>query len=162
MKQFWFLATITFSLDVSSVRRGDCYLDARDEARYCKSLWFHFWLTRLLAVSGTSHRPFYWKTHPFEFFDWIYIWYVTFGLDDLSSKTACVTPQNSPIDNSNCETVKLTTLFFKTLNRYSWFLMNKDEFMGKLWNFFSRIQGTSQTVLWKDSTHSSKIRLSEY
>ena len=51
------------------------------------------------SFSGSSHRPFYWKTHPFEFFDWNHIWYVTIGLDEFSSKTACVTPQNSPIDD---------------------------------------------------------------
>ena len=27
------------------------------------------------------------------------IWYGTFGLDEFSGKTACVTPQNSPIDD---------------------------------------------------------------
>ena len=37
--------------------------------------------------SGASHRTFYWKTHPFEFFDWNHIWYVTFGLVEFSSKT---------------------------------------------------------------------------
>ena len=44
------------------------------------------------SFSDSSHRPFYWKTHPFEFFDWNHIWYVTFGLDEFSSKTVCVTP----------------------------------------------------------------------
>ena len=34
-----------------------------------------------------------------QFFDWNHIWYVTFGLDELSSKMAHVTPQNSPIDD---------------------------------------------------------------
>ena len=65
--------------------------------------------------SGASHRPFYWKTHPFEFrlepYSLYVIGYVIFGqvevevfsalerdlkngLDEFSSKTACVTPQN--------------------------------------------------------------------
>ena len=52
------------------------------------------------SFSGSSHRTFYWKTHPFDFFDWNHI----FGLDEFSSKTVCVTPQN-----------------WKKLNRYSWF-----------------------------------------
>ena len=34
-----------------------------------------------------------------RFFDWNHIWYVTIGLDEFSSKKACVTPQNSPIDD---------------------------------------------------------------
>ena len=34
-----------------------------------------------------------------HFFDWNHIWYVTFGLDEFSIKTACVTPQNCPIDD---------------------------------------------------------------
>ena len=37
--------------------------------------------------SGASHGSFYWKTHPFEFFDWNHIWYLIFGLDEFSSKT---------------------------------------------------------------------------
>ena len=77
-----------------------------------------------LSFSGSSHRPFYWKTHPlkllstysvfFQFWGvtqtvllenssiriFIYdIWYVTFGLDEFSSKTACAMPQTSPIDD---------------------------------------------------------------
>ena len=50
-------------------------------------------------ISGSSHRPFYLKTHPFEFFDWNHIWHVTFGLDKFSSKTDYVTPQKSLIDD---------------------------------------------------------------
>ena len=51
------------------------------------------------SFSGSSHRLFYWKTHPSDFFDWNHIWYVKFGLDEFFSKTACVTPRNSPIDD---------------------------------------------------------------
>jgi len=51
------------------------------------------------SFPGSSHRPFYWKTHPFEFFEWNHIWYVAIGMDEFSSKMACVTPQNSPIDD---------------------------------------------------------------
>ena len=80
-----------------------------------------------LQISGTFLRPFYWKTHPSKnheylfsflknrvvswtvllenssiwFFDWNYIWYVTFGLDEFSSKT-----------------VQLTNRFFKKLNDF--------------------------------------------
>ena len=44
--------------------------------------------------SGASNRPFYRKTHPFEFF-WLksYICYVTFGLDEFSSKTVSESSQ---------------------------------------------------------------------
>ena len=30
------------------------------------------------SFSGSSHRPFYWKTDPFEFFVWNQIWYITY------------------------------------------------------------------------------------
>ena len=53
--------------------------------------------------SGASHRPFSWKTHPLKimstysiFFNSgashrpFYVSYVTFGLDEFSSKTVCV------------------------------------------------------------------------
>ena len=79
--------------------------------------------------SWASHRPFYWKTHPFEFFDCNHIWYVTFGLDEFSSKAACVTPQNSPIDDWMSFSVQRSSSVIKKLNRYSWFLM--DEFSSK-------------------------------
>ena len=45
--------------------------------------------------SGASHRPFYWKTHPFEFFDWTHTWYLTFGLDEFSSERSVWPPEFS-------------------------------------------------------------------
>ena len=100
-----------------------------------------YWKTHPLKImstysvffnSGASHRPFYWKTHPFEFFDWNHIWYVTFGLDEFSSKTACVTPQNSPIDDWMSFPVKRSRWrpgFFKNWIGTQDFLM--DEFSSK-------------------------------
>ena len=41
-----------------------------------------------LQFSGVT-QIFYCKTHPFEFFDRNHIWYVTFGLGEFSTKTAC-------------------------------------------------------------------------
>jgi len=87
------------------------------------------------SFSGSSHRQFFWKTRPFEFFDWygismshtIYDMYNTppnipnFDLDEFSSKTACVTPQNSTIDvwMSFPEIGLAQTPILNKLNRYS-------------------------------------------
>jgi len=54
------------------------------------------WVSETLTLIGKL-----WKTHPLEFFNWNHISYVTCGLDEFSSKTTCVTPQNSP--NSHLE-----------------------------------------------------------
>ena len=82
--------------------------------------------------SGSSYRPFYWKTHPFDFFGWNHIWYVTFGLDEFSSKTVCVTPRNSPIDDWMSFPVKRSSwrpAFTKNWIGTHYFLM--DEFSSK-------------------------------
>ena len=43
MKSFWFLITITFSFDlINVIRRGDCYMNALDEARYVANSVFIF------------------------------------------------------------------------------------------------------------------------
>ena len=57
-------------------------------------------------ISGKFLRPFYWKTHPSknqEFSDQmshiIYGFSQKIRMDEFSSKTACVRPQNSQIDD---------------------------------------------------------------
>ena len=65
--------------------------------------------------SGASHRPFYWKTHPFDFFEWNHIWYLTFGLDEFSCKTACQTPHDSQIDDWMSFPVKRSQKFPRNL-----------------------------------------------
>ena len=83
---------------------------------------------RQLENSGASHRLFYWKTHPFEFFERNDMWYVAIGMDKFSSKMACVTPQNSPIDDWISFPVKRSSSLKNWIGTHD-FLM--DEFSSK-------------------------------
>ena len=60
--------------------------------------------------NGSWARPFYWKTYPVQMLHIIYDFGQKIQMDEFSSKTVCVTPQNWK-------------------NWYSWFLM--DEFSSK-------------------------------
>ena len=56
---------------------------------------FQFWgVKQAVLLENSSIRMFWLK--PYIIYG---IWYVTFGLDECTSKTAYVTPQNSSIDD---------------------------------------------------------------
>ena len=113
---------------------------------------------RQMENSGASHRPFYRKTHPDQMLHIIYafvqkfermsfpvkrsVWRPRIGeilfstkcflLDEFSSKTACVTPQNSPFDDWMSFPLKRSRWrlgFFKNWIGTQDFLM--DEFSSK-------------------------------
>ena len=53
MKCFWFLITITFSFDLFNViRRGNCYLNALDKARFVSNTVYIFSVKICIATSG--------------------------------------------------------------------------------------------------------------
>ena len=76
---------------------------------------FIFWVVTqavLLENSSIKNHRFYWN----------HIWYVTFGLDEFSSKTFCVTPQNwnfeKKLDEFSSKTACVTTQKMKILGKF--------------------------------------------
>ena len=71
-----------------------------------------------------------------RFFEWNHIWYVTFGLDEFSSNTACVMPQNSSFDDWISFPEIRSSSFFRNSPIRDWFLL---EVFGVLSVYFLKV-----------------------
>ena len=93
----------------SKIQKIIWYLFGTAETLNVKFIFGKSWKTHpeiflKFSFSGSSHRPFYWKTHPFDFLaETIYHIDIICGfsqkirMDEFSSQTACVTSRKMKI-----------------------------------------------------------------